>query len=140
MSERIEFTVLGTPRPQGSMKSFVDKAGHAQMKSDNKQTLPWRQQVGWAALDARAKAGIHDPWGSEIPVRLTTWFVFARPKCAPKRRIYPTVKPDLDKLKRAIMDALKGVIYMDDAQVVEHGVSAKRYGLPERVEITLETL
>ena len=140
MSERIEFTVLGTPRPQGSMRAFIDKAGHANMTSDNPKMKPWRQQIGWTALDARGKAGIYEPWGSDVPVRLTTWFVFARPKSAPKRRIFPTVKPDLDKLKRAVMDALKGIIYIDDAQVVEHGVSAKRYGLPERVEITVEVL
>ena len=140
MSDRIAFTVLGTPCPQGSMKAFIDKAGNANMTSDNAKMKPWRQQVGWSALEARAKDGMHEPWGSDVPVRLTAFFVLARPKTCPKRRIYPTVKPDLDKLKRAVMDALKGVIYKDDAQVVEHGPTAKRYGLPERAEIIVEVV
>jgi Holliday junction resolvase RusA-like endonuclease len=33
-------------------------------------------------------------------------------------RRYPTTKPDLDKLARAVLDALTGVYYLDDAQVV----------------------
>lgn len=43
------------------------------------------------------------------------------------RRPWPTTKPDRGKTLRTIEDALTGVLYEDDAQVVE-GVVAKRWG------------
>ena len=47
---------------------------------------------------------------------------------------FPARKPDVDKFLRRILDALTGVIYEDDGQVVEvHG--AKRWGDPARAEI-----
>ena len=134
MNNRISFTVLGRPAPQGSMKSF----GKGRMGCDNPRTLPWRQQVGWSALEARAKAGICAPWAKEVAVSVNCVFYFARPKSA-KKREYPTVKPDRDKLERAIGDALTGVLYMDDSQWVD-GHATKLYGLPERVEISVEVI
>jgi hypothetical protein len=51
----------------------------------------------------------------------------------------PAVKPDLDKCIRALNDALTGILWVDDGQVV--GVSAKKlYGLPERTEVLLRGL
>jgi Holliday junction resolvase RusA-like endonuclease len=42
------------------------------------------------------------------------------------RQGYPTVRPDLEKLARAVMDALEGHAYKNDAQVVDQVIS-KRY-------------
>ncbi|MCR4339570.1 MAG: RusA family crossover junction endodeoxyribonuclease [Gemmatimonadaceae bacterium] len=39
--------------------------------------------------------------------------------CAPE---WPTTKPDADKLTRALLDALTGVAYVDDSQVVHLGI------------------
>lgn len=50
---------------------------------------------------------------------------------------FPITKPDAGKLARGTIDAMTGVIYKDDAQVVEE-VAIKRYGHPPRVEITVE--
>ena len=38
------------------------------------------------------------------------------------------------KLTRAVEDALTGLVWRDDAQVVDE-VLSKRYGAPERVEV-----
>jgi Holliday junction resolvase RusA-like endonuclease len=46
------------------------------------------------------------------------------------------VKPDVLKLARAVEDALTGILYRDDAQIVTE-VLRKRYGDPPRVEIRL---
>lgn len=42
-------------------------------------------------------------------------FHLEKPKTV--KRLWPTVKPDLDKLVRAILDAGTGVLWIDDAQV-----------------------
>ena len=48
----------------------------------------------------------------------------------PKRltREYPTTKPDVDNLSKAILDAFNGVFWVDDSQVVNITVK-KRYAL-----------
>jgi Holliday junction resolvase RusA-like endonuclease len=58
------------------------------------------------------------------PVSLQIVFVLDRPKCKIwKRREMPrephSVKPDADNLTKAVMDALKGIAWRDDAQVAE---------------------
>ena len=139
----LSFTVLGRPEPQGSMRGFIQTARNgaqtARLTSANSKMRPWRQEVGWEALRSRIAAGIDTPWDSSVAVKMTVLFVFVKPPSVKKSRIFPTVKPDLDKLLRAILDACTGVIWRDDGQVVEI-VSQKRYGLPESAEIKLEAL
>lgn len=136
-SGAVEFTVYGTPRPQGSMRQFAIKTPtgpHYVMTSANRQLKPWRQQVSGEALTQRTESF---SCLNEKPVALTLNFYFKRPKSAPKSRVMPTVKPDTDKLIRAILDALTGILYHDDAQVVKV-TAMKHYGDPERVEIRVE--
>jgi crossover junction endodeoxyribonuclease RusA len=60
----------------------------------------------------------------------------ARAGCARRRRSAKTTPPDLDKVGRALMDALTGVVYRDDAQVIRLD-AGKSYGDPG-VAITIE--
>jgi Holliday junction resolvase RusA-like endonuclease len=50
------------------------------------------------------------------------------------RSVFPNVKPDLDNVVKAVLDALNGVVYLDDAQVVNL-VATKRYATEPRVEV-----
>jgi crossover junction endodeoxyribonuclease RusA len=131
----IQFTVYGTPRPQGSMRSFRHRlTSQVVTTSDNKHLKPWRQEVAQMAVLQRAQLI------ETGPVALGLRFYFKRPKSAPKSRIYPTVKPDLDKTIRAILDALKGIIYGDDSQVVRFDHVEKLYDNVERAEIQVRPL
>jgi Holliday junction resolvase RusA-like endonuclease len=47
---------------------------------------------------------------------------------------WPCVKPDCTKLLRGVEDAMTGIVWRDDAQVVEQMVS-KVYGAPERAQV-----
>jgi Holliday junction resolvase RusA-like endonuclease len=60
---------------------------------------------------------------------------FLKPKST-KAGLLPTVRPDADKLLRAILDALTGVGYADDSQVVQAAIM-KAYGPWERVTVTI---
>ncbi len=138
---KIAFTVLGDPTPQGSMRGIVTKSGKVVLKSDNPKMRPWRWQVGWEALRARGDAGCHELFARRhVPVRLSMVFFIAPPQSKPKDRTLPAVKPDLDKLCRAVFDACKGILWLDDGQIVEMGDVRKVYGLPARAEITVEIL
>ena len=136
MSNLIQFTVLGRPEPQGSIRAFVVK-GRPRLTSDNAKMKPWRQQVGQMALSARSEAGCNEIWAARHqPVGITYVFCLAKPKSAKKSRTSPAVKPDLDKLIRSASDALTGILFDDDGQVVQVGAS-KIYGSPERTEISV---
>jgi crossover junction endodeoxyribonuclease RusA len=78
----------------------------------------------WRADIARnAKLNGYNPVAGGVAVEIN--FIFLRPKSV--SREMPWVKPDLDKLIRAILDGLTGVAYEDDCQVVTIKAS-KHYG------------
>lgn len=131
----VKFTVYGRPVPQGSAKAFYVKSlGRAVVTSDNKNLKPWRQQLSDTAN------ALNTPLvPQENPVAITLDFWFERPKGAPKRRRGMTVKPDIDKLVRAVFDAMTGTLIEDDAQIVDVH-ARKHYGIPERVEIQIGEL
>lgn len=124
-SEPIRFTVYGIPRPQGSKRHV----GNGVMVESSKALKPWRQEVSLMAISLRA-----DMFPAHVPVELTLNFYFTKAKSA--KRPAMTTKPDGSKLLRAIEDALTGILFHDDSQVVESHVR-KHYGGPPRVEIEL---
>lgn len=109
MSAHIEFFVPGAPAPQGSKRHV----GHGRMIESSKAVGPWRERVALAA-HSHADGLIDGPIG----IRLK--FVMPRPKSAPKRTTPPAIKrPDIDKISRAILDAITGVLIADDSQVID---------------------
>jgi crossover junction endodeoxyribonuclease RusA len=108
-----EVTVPGVPAPQGSAKAYVVK-GHAVVTHDNENTMPWRSQV--SAFVRQRCPTISIPEGG---VWVELEFRMPRRAAEPKR-VTPahTRKPDLDKLVRACLDAMTGLAFTDDNQVV----------------------
>lgn len=136
MTASISFTVFCKPEPQGSVRAFTPKGWTRPiLTSDNKDLKSFRQELAGAALRARTKADHFDVmFPKHEPVELHLACYFNRPPSAPKKRACHVVKPDLSKLVRAIEDALTGIIYTDDAQIVCIHAS-KHYGSPERVSL-----
>lgn len=136
MNPALVFRVDGDPIPKGSWRS-VTRRGRKVFFPDNPRSIPWENLV---RLQARLAWSPRKPSVAHARVELA--FTVARPAghygtgrnagvvkpCAPA---YPTAKGsgDVDKLERAILDALTGVVWADDAQVVDTVVS-KRYGSP----------
>jgi len=135
------FTVYGQAQPQGSARAFVPKGhSHPVITHDNPNVKQWRLLVADAASDALAALPASERGLCPDGVRLTVAFYLPRPKSLPKRQTAHTKKPDLDKLVRAVCDALTKILFTDDAQVCEL-VSAKHYaaeGQPPRVDIRVE--
>jgi Holliday junction resolvase RusA-like endonuclease len=137
--ERLAFTVYCTPAPQGSKRGWVipGKNGakpRAIVADANNKTKPYRQLVTQTVIESMQQSSSERPWAvAKVPVWLSLNFYVLKPQSA-KKRICPAVKPDIDKLARSTMDALTGLLFADDAQVVELNCS-KNYGSPERVEI-----
>lgn len=106
----INFHVPGTPAPQGSKRHV----GRGIMVESSKAVGPWRERVALAAHQAMDGRPLLDG-----PVNVVITFTMPRPKTAPKRTTPPATKrPDLDKLTRAVLDALTGITFTDDSQVI----------------------
>ncbi len=141
--------VYGKPVPQGSKQSQVIynrstgkpvmKNGRvlAVVRNDNDDLQNWRNQIAEKMLEAWRDAthtspdNKKDPELIQGPMTLRVEFWRPRPKghygtgrnasklkaSAPE---HPTARPDTLKLARAVEDALTGVIWADDSQVVIH--------------------
>lgn len=98
------------------------------MESSNKATLlPWRASVIAHVRQQMERGG---EWPVDGPVRVAVTFHLQRPVSAPKWRLWPDRKPDLDKLVRAALDAVtQAGALADDARVV-HIDARKDYGNP----------
>ena len=113
--------IYGRPVPQGNHRikngKVYDSAGGL---------TAWRDSITWRL---KGKYGIFRG-ASNDQVSLSIVFFLQRPKSAPKERTAPTVRPDLDKLVRAVLDACTGVLYADDSQVTE--IRAKKQYVDEK--------
>jgi len=108
----ITFDVLGRPAPQGSKKSI----GNNRFVESSKYLPAWRKAVRVAAEHAVASEGWQRVSG---PVELEVMFYLERPSSVSvTKRPQPIVPPDVDKLLRGVGDALTGVVYDDDSQVI----------------------
>ena len=117
------FTVWGTAAPQGSKRHV----GKGIMLESSDRVRPWRQDVRFAALEERPSG-----WDMATPIYLELVFWFPRPAShygtkngisylkanAPVEPVSARLG-DIDKLSRAVLDALTGVAYLDDRQVIE---------------------
>lgn len=138
----VTFTVPGLPAPQGSKKPFrIPKTGQIIVTESSKFVGPWRDRVALAAhlaWDGR-------PLLTEVPVRVEIEFILKRATGTPKTRPTPPAiknNGDLDKLERAVYDAITGVILQDDKLVISNGNSKRiaEIGEPTGAIITVKEL
>lgn len=132
-----EFTVHGRPIPEGSTKAYPVRrpdgsVGATITHAKSTELMEWRYRIAKGYEEAEGEL-----YDSSIPVSIGIEFHFMRPKSiSAKKRPYPVTRPDLDKLVRAVLDALTGMAYKDDSQVLELKAS-KFYGEREGVRITV---
>lgn len=115
--------VPGRPVPQGSMRAL----GKGRMTHSQPQLVAWRTTIGWAC---RAALRLQEPTAADVAVTVDFGL-------RPRRQ---GDSPDLDKLVRAVLDALTGIVWVDDKQVIElDAVKHVNPTVPEGVLITVET-
>ena len=136
--DAITFDVIGMEAAtQGSKRSV----GHGILLETNKRLRPWRALVTDAALATNQPL-------LNTAVGISITFRFLRPKAhfnksglslkAPAH-LTSKQKGDIDKLSRAILDALTGSLLQDDSQVVQLSAH-KRYCTPQEKPGALITI
>ena len=104
----IKFRAYGTPITEGSMvQNRVRGMRHA-----DKKLLRWRTEVGFACQREMARSGLSIA-GKNVRFRAKLTFIFDDSKS------FQTGRNDLDKLQRAVFDAVSGVLYPDDSCVFD---------------------
>ncbi len=131
----VRFAVDGVPMPKERPR--LDRGGRVHTP---KKTRDYEAAVRAAAYEAMAgrepiSGGVRLDVGIYLPV----------PKSWPEHRrldalsggLMPTMRPDGDNCYKAVADALNGVCYRDDGQIVIGGF-VKYYSERPRVEVTVE--
>lgn len=142
MTRSLSFSVFGEAVTQGNKRAFPVYRGKGSEREFTGKTVitekggarlaEWRNAI---VLAARAAMNGADP--IEGPVGISLMFYVKQPK-RPKY-VLPAVRPDWEKLSRAVCDALTAAgVYRDDGQIVTAAV-CKRYAMDTpRVEVIVE--
>jgi Holliday junction resolvase RusA-like endonuclease len=118
--------IQGKPEPGGSKRAFYSKkSGKTWVIDSNLNVANWKDLVRVAVLQAYKDPPMQGPLYAEFT------FYLKRPKSHFKTGktnwaelknnapVAPMSKPDLTKLIRGTEDALKDIVFIDDAQIVE---------------------
>jgi Holliday junction resolvase RusA-like endonuclease len=143
VATRASFTVYGLPVPQGSKNAIRQGPRTLIVERGRAKLNPWRGQIASTAAEL-----LDSPIAGPLEVELT--FSMPRPKAhfrsgsrANELRddapVYLSSRPDVDKLARAVLDALTGVAFLDDGQVASL-VCAKVYGDRPGVAVAIREL
>jgi Holliday junction resolvase RusA-like endonuclease len=134
MATTLHFTIAG--EPVGKARPRFTRSGHTYTPAktvnyENLVKLSFTDQIGYFVPNKE-------------PVRMQLMAYYKIPKSTPKKYlpdmkkgiIQPMKKPDADNIIKSVADALNGIAYHDDAQIVSV-LCNKYYSDRPRVEVTL---
>lgn len=115
--ESVSFHVYGLPKPKGSTTRMPNGATlPAGTANSRKAFNEWRTDIKSAAV-----AAMDGEPASTRPIRLMCEFQLPYPTSSIRKYqmgwLPHTKKPDVDKLMRALLDGLTGIVWVDDSQV-----------------------
>lgn len=137
---QLEFHIFGKAKPKQSFR--YTRFGHRYTPSDVKQYARDIQRTFLSNYPNWSPSMFFDkPLKVELTVYISIPKSFSKIK---KQRalagdLRPLVKPDCDNISKNILDALNGIVYPDDKQIVELSV-AKYYSDTDYVKIKIEEI
>ena len=139
----LAFTVYGVAQSKGNHSAYQGRGMKFPIITEtNRSVASWQQLVAEAASHALQQRPIEDRCLLPAGVRVWIAFYLPRPKKYHKRGVFVPhcTKPDIDRLTRAILDALTQVCFGDDKQVTE--LFAWKYyadvDKPPRIDVRVE--
>jgi len=137
----IELTLPGRPRGKGVARHF--SVGGKSITTSDPKTREYETNLYALAARRMEELGIR-PMEGPLSVEICAWMPI--PKSWSKKKqaaarsgeIYPTVTPDANNISKSL-DALNGVCWMDDKQIVEERVT-KRYSTTPRLVVRIREI
>lgn len=134
----VQFEVEGEPRGKGRPR-FANVKGKVITRTPD-ETVLYENQIKFAYKDVAEDVF----FGQGKALEISIYAFYTIPKSASKKkqaemlagRIRPTKKPDWDNVGKVVCDALNGVAYHDDTQIVSARV-IKKYAERPRLAITI---
>lgn len=142
----IKFTINHPPAPKRTPEIRVVKKWSAKKKRHMHIPVPYPNKETVAASNTIATlASIYKPstpWEGPLAIKATfyrripgTWS--GKKKVMAEDGVHvPTSKPDNDNYMKMLGDALEGLFYKNDSQIIDN-VLSKRYSKDPRIEIEL---
>jgi Holliday junction resolvase RusA-like endonuclease len=129
MQRKAQFRIAGLPRTKGSLTPGMTKTGRMFVHR-SRASVTWERQVKDVIKRQLTELPENAEFASLLlhagPVKLEFQFYLPRFKTTERTEPIGRRDGDLDKLERNVVDAMTGVIYVDDAQVT-HKHSWKGY-------------
>lgn len=149
MAKLINFIIVGEPMGKGRPR-FSTRNGYVRTHTP-KETMNYETKVVFSYKE-RNKGMAFEP-NEMIRAKIVAYFLIpkghyrfhkktnttdldTKGQAMLEGKILPTKKPDCDNIAKIILDALNGIAYHDDSQVVELTVE-KRYSENARVYVEL---
>jgi len=144
----IDFEYRGEPKPQLRTRSVVAGGGKRVINYDPQKSRDFKESIKHnAQLYAMEKL---DSTGGIMkgPIILEVFLFRGIPKSFSNKKrelaingmLLPTTKPDMKNYISGVEDALEGVIFENDSQIIGYGHSAKLYGDPPGVLVWVHEL
>jgi Holliday junction resolvase RusA-like endonuclease len=134
----LKFTVPGTPVGKGRPRVTTRGGKFASMYTPEK-TVNYEGLVAHSAKVAMNGRPLFDGPAAvtlEILCQVPASWSQKKRAQALAGQVYPTTKPDIDNVEKAIFDGLNGVVWRDDVQVVDVS-KRKRYADTPGVWVTI---
>jgi Holliday junction resolvase RusA-like endonuclease len=141
MNVPVSFVVPGKPVGKGRPRAGRSFAGHVRLYTPEK-TVSYESTVRLFGAQAMAgRSPIEGPVSLEMLIEYDVPASWSKKKrdAALAGDIRPTAKPDCDNVVKAIGDALNGVVWKDDVQVVELRAE-KRYAAAPGVYVCVKEM
>ena len=140
MTFLVTFKVLGDPVGKGRPR--FARVGNFVKTYTPQKTVSWEESIGFAA---KLAMGSSEP--VKTPVSIYIYIRSPIPKSYSKKRREaclshserPTKKPDWDNVSKSVCDAINGIVYDDDTQVVDAFVT-KFYAEESGVEVLVREI
>jgi Holliday junction resolvase RusA-like endonuclease len=133
----LTFTIPGNPVGKGRAR-VSRRGGFARLYTPEK-TANYESLVAMAGQQAMAGRPVIEgavTVNMRIAVQIPASWSKKKQAAALAGQVYPTTKPDIDNVEKAIFDGLNGVVWKDDVQVVSV-VKSKWYGDVPGVEVSI---
>lgn len=141
----ISFSIPGEPTAKGRHRSSIRRTATGKAFIRNytpTKTAKYEDKVGSAAMVAMVGK---EPLDQALRVTLSAYIQIPQSWSKKKKaaalagEVFPTCKPDIDNIGKAVLDGMNGIVFKDDSCVCDV-FKRKRYSDNPRVEVTVDAI